>query len=267
MGWNRCNCATTLDHLLSLYNNPYLSLPFPLACGSKPICGKERTLKEPFFSGRSSFTYIPLPILHNFSLSPSLSGFLFGDHGEGFLFFRGGGVAVAILAGLTLLWEESRFFWHQWAAGRDRGWCGIARGIDRRRLLWMATFCSAVLCPTAGLHLQPQQARLSHLLPLRRLLHVRPHAQSQHDCLGLCRKRSKCVGIMLVLHQGSLVVVFAVTETYCRPVCLTRSDLNLSWCFCSVSWEHSPAVDCFKTDSCSCTVAKGKEWSTRQPRS
>lgn len=98
MGWKRCNCATTLDHLLSLYNNCYL--PIPCACGSKPICGKERTLKEPFFSRRSSFTYIPLPILsvaQFLPLSPSLSGFLFGDHGEVF-FSLGWGVAVAILA-------------------------------------------------------------------------------------------------------------------------------------------------------------------------
>ncbi len=95
--WDRCNCATTLDHLLSLYNNRYLSLPSPLACGSKPICGKERTLKEPFFSRRSSFTYIPLPILsvaqfHPLSLPFRLS--LWWPR-RGF-FFRGG-VAVAIL--------------------------------------------------------------------------------------------------------------------------------------------------------------------------
>lgn len=39
-------------------------------------------------------------------------------------------------------------------------------------------------------------------------------------------KRSKCVGIMFVLHQGSLVVVFTMTETYCHPAFLTCSDLN-----------------------------------------
>lgn len=39
-------------------------------------------------------------------------------------------------------------------------------------------------------------------------------------------KRSKCVGIMFVLHQGLLVVVFTMTETYCCPVFLTCSDLN-----------------------------------------
>lgn len=45
---------------------------------------------------------------------------------------------------LTFLWEESRFFWHQWVGGRDGGWCGIGRDIDRRRLLWMTVFYSTL---------------------------------------------------------------------------------------------------------------------------
>lgn len=44
--------------------------------------------------------------------------------------------------------------------------------------------------------------------------------------LSALLERSKCVGIMFVLHQGLLVVVFTMTETYCCSVFLTSSDLN-----------------------------------------
>lgn len=149
MCWNRCNCAATLDHLLSLYNNQYLSLPFPLACGSKPICGKERTLKEPFFSRRSSFTYTPspLPILSLAQFLPLSLAFrlsLWWPWRGGFFSSGEEGGCWGNSSRLTLLWEESRFFWHQWSMGGSGGWCGVGRGIDRRRLLWMAIFCSTL---------------------------------------------------------------------------------------------------------------------------
>ena len=192
----RTNCATASDHLLSSFNKRYLSLPIPRAGGSEPICGKERTLKEPFFSRRSSFTYIPLPILSiaqflplclafklsRFSLVTMKRVFFYGVCVCMWEGGRGGGCCCGDSSGLSLLWEESRFFWHQWA-----GIGGEGGGVwDRKRHSpqtpplngWALLCIAAVSCPTAGLHLQPQQARLPHLLRPE----MRPHTQGWQHC-------------------------------------------------------------------------------------
>lgn len=68
---------------------------------------------------------------------------------------------------------------------------GGGTGTDCRRLFLngCALFDSAaILCPAAGLHLQPQQVWLPHILPLQCLLHVHPRTQNQQNCLWLCQK-------------------------------------------------------------------------------
>ncbi len=78
--------------------------------------------------------------------------------------------------------------------------------------------------------------------------------------LSALSKRSKCVGIMFVLHQRLLVVVFKMTETYCCPVSLTSSDLNAFrasqpvFLFSALGTLSSCWP--FKMDICSCAVAK-----------
>lgn len=95
--WTTCCRSITTGVSLS---------PFALACGSEPICGKGRTLKEPFFSRRSSFTSTPLPIL-------SVAQFL-----PLFLAFK-----------LSLWWPWREFFggwwWWCWWEGRC---CGNSSG-------------------------------------------------------------------------------------------------------------------------------------------
>lgn len=215
----------------------YLSLPIPLARGSEPICGKERPLKEPFFSRRSSFTYIPLPILSIAQFLPLFLAFKLSLWWpwRGLFFFlrgwwwweggcRGDSSGPSLFLSLSLCCgKRAGFSDINGPVGGMTGWCGIGRGRSPLKGL----FCTAaVSCLTSGLHLQPQQAWLPHLLPLKCLFHERPHTQSQHNCLWLCRKGqivwewcSRCI-------RGLLVVTFSMTETYCCPVLLTCSDLN-----------------------------------------
>ncbi len=158
MGWKRCNCVTALDHLLW-----YLSLPFPLACGSKPICGKERTLKEPFFSRRSSFTHTPLLILsvaQFLSLSLAFRLSLWCPW-RSFFFFQGGGVAGAILAASLSSGKRAGFSDINGLVG---GMAGGVWGRKRQRPQtsplngYVLFYTAAVSCPTADVHLQRQQA-------------------------------------------------------------------------------------------------------------
>lgn len=65
------------------------------------------------------------------------------------------------------------------------------------------------------------------------------------NCFRLCRERSKCVGIMFVLHQavaGSLIYHDWNLLLPCDPH-IRILPARLSWCFCPASGEHYPAVD------------------------
>lgn len=209
MCWKRCNCATTLDHLLLLYNNRYLTLPCPSCLWEQAHMWQGKDSKRTFLL-QAHFIYLhPPPHSRRCTFSPSLprfQAFLFGDHGEGFFFSEGRECCRGNSSRLTLLWEESRFFWHQWVGGRDGGWCGVGRGIDRRRLLWMVAFCSTL----QHTHVLQQaytcsRSRLdSHIYHIwERRLRVRPHAQSRHKLLSALSRKVKMCGNYVRVASGS----------------------------------------------------------------
>lgn len=117
------------------------------------------------------------------------------------VFFRGGGCR-GNSSSLTLLWEESRFFWHQWVGGRDGGWCGIGRGIDRRHLLWKAMFSSTL----QQSYSRPTPAAAAGLTPTfitsEKAIACAPTYTKSTQLLWALSKRSKCVGIKLRVASG-----------------------------------------------------------------
>lgn len=115
---------------------------------------------------------------------------------------RGGSVAGAILAASLSSGKKAGF---SDINGRGGGWCGVGRGIERRRLLWMAAFCSTL----QQSHVLQQaytcsRSRLdSHIYHIwERRLHVRPHAQSWHKLLSALSRKVKMCGNYVRVASG-----------------------------------------------------------------
>lgn len=169
---------------------------FPLACGSKET---NSSLSSVHLCTAHSFSP-----LHIFSISFLLCGFLFIDHGE--CFFCGWGEGGS----LTPLWEDSRFFWHQWEGGMDKKRCRLQTSLLNGCVL----FCNSLMScsrrsPAATAGLTP-----TFICTENAAARVPTYMKSTKLLVALWKKL-ECVGILFVLHQGLMTARFIMTETYC----------------------------------------------------
>ena len=86
-------------------------------------------------------------------------------------------------------------------------------------------YTAAYSCPTAGLHLQPQQAWLPHLSHLRKAIACAPTCtKSTQIAFGFVEKGQNVWELCSCCIRQLLVVLFTMTVTYCCPVILTSES-------------------------------------------
>lgn len=153
-------------------------------------------LKEPFFSRPSSFAYIPLPILHNFSLSlPSFPAFSLVTMERLFflLFGRGaggGGGCRGDSSGLTLLRRKQVFLT---SMGQWEGWRVVWDRKRHRPQTSPLSIRSVPHCSSLVSYSRPPPAATagSTLTCITSEMHIAfapTHAQSQQIALGIVEK-------------------------------------------------------------------------------
>lgn len=213
---------------------------------------------------QAQFIYLhPPPHSLRRTISPSLPrsrAFSLVTVGSGGLGRRG---CCGDSSSLTLLWEESRFFWHQCTGGRDGGWCGVRRGIDCRRLFWMARLYSA----RRQFHVLQQAYTCSHSRLYSHIYYVGdaycmcPRIRKVNTvALGFVEKVKMC-GNYVRVASGRAGGGIYPNSNLPFPCVLDMprygSSHTSQQVICLVSWDHFSAVD-----SVRCTFVKGKEWSS-----
>lgn len=135
---------------------------------------------------RLLFTRVPLPVSPSLSRSQTFSL-------VAVFFWRRGSRGES--SSRTLLWEESRFFWHQWAGGRDGGGAvGHEEAYRAQTAPLMAVFCSTLQSCVLQQAYTCSHSRLdSHIYYLWDTFHMGSHVRiGSTIALDFYRKRSKC---------------------------------------------------------------------------
>lgn len=162
---------------------------------------------------------------------------------------------------LSSLWEENRFFWHQWDSGRDGWWCGVRGGMDRRRLLWMTVFCSTLQQAYTCSH-----SRLdSHIYYLRDAYCMCAHIHKVHTLASSFVEKVKMCGNYVCVATG--VAGSCIYHDWnlllpCAPDMLRSESSPHTSQLVFLLGVLGTLSSCWllKMDRCSCAVTKGTEW-------